>query len=210
MASFVPLLTRLMFLLLSLIHQSTSLFFQAHDKLGKVRTLFPLLLVYTWQFTWFTTSLASLRMVLPFFSLAAICLFSLQQIENRDLCTNPIRTENWYHVPNLRQNCTSAQRVLDLNTSVTVNKKLRPGFPPPRNCCQGHHSTFQGTRSDIFTLMLTEMQSSWSVTPSRIVVGDVLEERSAPIFRIMLSMLFLKTEALGSSAMSVTLPDDAA
>jgi hypothetical protein len=47
--------------------------FSSTRLVGKVRTLFLMLLVYTWRFTWFTTSLASLRMVLLFFALPAIC-----------------------------------------------------------------------------------------------------------------------------------------
>jgi hypothetical protein len=55
-----------------------------------------------------------------------------------------------------------------------------------------------------------EVQDFWGVTPYRLVVSDVLEERSALIFRIKLSVLFLKMEALGPSEMSVSLPVDTA
>jgi hypothetical protein len=47
-----------------------------------------------------------------------------------------------------------------------------------------------------------ESEDLWGVTPCRLVVSDVLEERSAPTFRIKLPMLFLKMEALGFSEMS--------
>jgi Na+/melibiose symporter-like transporter len=58
----VPVLTRLMFAVVTDTPQYRAIF-SSTRQVGKVRTLFLLLLVYTWRFTWFTTSLASLRMI---------------------------------------------------------------------------------------------------------------------------------------------------